>query len=177
MIFTSDNGGILTYRGGYTNISSNGPLRGAKGALYEGGHRVPAIAWWPGRIPAGTVTDAAAMTMDLLPTFLELAGIERPASGGARGLDGVSLVPTLFAAKPLAPRDLFWRLTDDGAKSVRSASWKLIVPPNGSPELYNLSADLGESRNVAQVEPDRVGAMQAALARWEKTLETTFTRQ
>jgi arylsulfatase A len=173
VFFTSDNGGYRTYSGGYTNISSNGHLRGAKGSVYEGGHRVPAIAWWPGRIPAGTVTDATAITMDLLPTFLELAGIEQPAAGDARGLDGVSLVPTLFAGKMPAARDLFWRLADGRGKAALSGSWKLIVPAEGAPELYNLSADVGESHNLAPDERGRVASLHSALSRWEKNVDAT----
>ena len=172
VFFTSDNGGILTYRGGHTHISSNGPLRGAKGALHEGGHRVPAIAWWPGRINAGRVTHATTMTMDLLPTLLELAAIAPPATGSARALDGVSLGPVLFSNKEPPKRDLFWRLTHAGTKAVRSGSWKLILQPGASPELYDLSSDLGEARNLALTEPKRVAALQTALAHWEKTLES-----
>ncbi len=170
VFFTSDNGGILSYRGGHTNISSNGPLRGAKASLYEGGHRVPALAWWPGRIPGGSVTDAPTLTIDLMPTFLELAGMVAPPPGGSRGLDGVSLVSLLDGGDTPAPRDLFWRLTDTGTRAVRSGAWKLVVPPDGPVELYNLSSDLGETRNVAPAEPQRVRALQAALARWEQSL-------
>ena len=177
VFFTSDNGGILTYRGGHTNISSNGPWRGAKGSLYEGGHRVPGLAWWPGRIPAGVVTQATAMTMDLMPTFLELAGMAAPAPGGLRGWDGVSLVPMLEARGSPAPRDLFWRLTNTGAKAVRSGPWKLMVPPDGPVELYNLEADPGETRNVASTEPQRVRALRAALARWEQSLVPVPSRR
>jgi arylsulfatase A-like enzyme len=177
VFFTSDNGGILTYRGGYVNISSNGPLRGAKGSLHEGGHRVPAIAWWPGRIEAGGISGATAASMDLLPTLLELAGIDPRAGGTARALDGVSITPVLFANRALAERDLFWRLTDAGAKAARRGPWKLILQPGGAPELYNLVSDPAESRNLAGAEPQRVAALQAALARWEKSLGSPHTRQ
>lgn len=171
VFFTSDNGGILAYRGGHTNISSNGPLRGAKASLYEGGHRVPAIAWWPERIRGGTVTDATTLTMDLMPTMLELAGVAPPATSGPRGLDGMSLGPTMFAGKPLPSRNLFWRLTVPGARAVRSGPWKLILPEEGVPELYNLDTDLGETRNLATAEPQRVAELQGVLARWEQDVE------
>ena len=77
-VFTSDNGGYLRYSGGYHNISSNGPLRGQKCDIYEGGHRVPAIAWWPGRIAPGAVCDQTTMTFDLFPTLTDLCGLPTP---------------------------------------------------------------------------------------------------
>jgi arylsulfatase A len=177
VFFTSDNGGILTYRGGHTHISSNGSLRGAKASLHEGGHRVPAIAWWPGRISAGRITHATTMTMDLLPTLLELAAIAPPATGSARALDGVSLGPVLFSNGEPPTRDLFWRLTNAGAKAVRSGSWKLILEPGASPQLYDLSLDLGETRDLSLAEPERVDALQTAITRWEKTLEPPVSRR
>ena len=77
VIFTSDNGGYLSYDGGFENISSNGPLRGQKTEVYEGGHRVPSIAWWPGRIEPSVSADTI-MSFDLFPTFLSLAGASAP---------------------------------------------------------------------------------------------------
>ena len=169
VFLTSDNGGILSYAGGHTHVSSNGPLRAAKGSLYEGGHRVPAIAWWPGRIQPGATTDATALSMDLLPTFLELAGIELPAPNGPRQLDGISLVPLLFSGKALAERNVFWR---QGVKAVRRGPWKLFVPQDRPPELYNLSTDVGEKLDLASAEASRVAAMQTALRDWEKSIDS-----
>lgn len=164
VFFTSDNGGYLTYQGGYHNISENGPLRGQKTDVYEGGHRVPAIARWPGRVRAGT-TDALAATFDLFPTFWELAatGSEAPP------FDGTSLSPVLFEGRELVPRTLFWRMRSEAA--VRRAQWKLIRMPGKSPELYDLSRDLGESDDLADSQPDVVKDLTEALAAWESAID------
>lgn len=97
IIFTSDNGPMA--------LSSAGRLRGRKGSIFEGGHRVPTLAWWPGTIKANTVTKETAIGIDILPTLLDLAEIAPPK---IRPFDGVSLKPVLLG-KPLAPRKLYWR--------------------------------------------------------------------
>lgn len=164
VFFTSDNGGYLTYQGGYHNISSNGPLRGQKTHLYEGGHRVAAIARWPGRIRPGS-TDALSATFDLVPTFLDLAGAE--AAGPV--LDGVSLVPLLLEGKHPAPRTLFWRMR--GKVAVRRDHWKLIQNLNSGAELYDLSRDLGEIRNLAPSRPEIVSGLVEELSDWEREVD------
>lgn len=166
IFFTVDNGGLLSYPGIKGPISSNGPLRSGKSSVYEGGHRVPAIAWWPGKIAPGKETDATTMTMDLMPTFLELAGAALPSADSPQALDGVSLKPLLLNAKAPAERTLFWRNGD--LKAVRSGSWTLVVIRDSPPELYDLSKDLGQKRNLAAQEPKRVAALQAQLADWER---------
>ncbi len=159
VIFTSDNGGYLTYQGGYRNVSENGPLRGQKTDMYEGGHRVPAIAWWPGRVLPGT-TDELTATFDIFPTFASLAGID-PGSK----LDGVDLGPVLFHRQPLPPRTLFWRMRT--ATAVRKGSWKLVRHGETPPELYNLSEDLGETIDLAEARPQVVSELSEELARWD----------
>jgi arylsulfatase A-like enzyme len=151
---TSDNGA-------YSWVGSNGPLRGQKGDLFEGGHRVPAIANWPGRIAAGRVTAATALTMDLAPTFLALAGASAPAE--AR-FDGMDLSGLLLRDRTLPERTLFWRTPD--AKAVRRGPWKLVIA-GGKTGLFDLGSDLGEQRDLAAVEPQRVRDLQAELAAWE----------
>ncbi len=164
VFFTSDNGGYRTYQGGYHNISENGPLRGQKTDPYEGGHRVPAIARWPGRIQPGT-TDALAATFDLYPTIMELAN-----SGSVREtLDGVSLAPLLFERRPLPERSLFWRMRGEAA--VRQGQWKLVRNPASPLELYDLSADIGESRDLAGSEPEKVDELSVALSEWESDVD------
>lgn len=164
VFFTSDNGGYLTYEGGYHNISENGPLRGQKTDPYEGGHRVPAIARWPGTIDPGT-TDALAATFDLFPTILELAGTQESRDG----LDGLSLVPLLLDGRPLPDRTLFWRMRGEAA--VRRAQWKLVRNPDAPLELYDLSADIGETDNVAASNPEILGNLTASLAEWESEVD------
>ena len=165
VIFTSDNGGYLRYPGGFKDISSNGVLRGQKAGMHEGGHRAPCIAWWPGRIAAGSGTDATTMTMDLLPTFLEAAGIPGPAAGDPQAFDGASLMPVLLRKEPLPPRTLFWRAGD--MKAVRQGPWKLVIEHDGPAQLYNLAADLNERKNLAALEPQRLQEMLDALAVWQ----------
>jgi arylsulfatase A-like enzyme len=168
VFFCSDNGG--------TREGNNGPLRGNKGSLWEGGHRVAGIAWWPGKIKPGT-TDQPAMTMDLMPTMLDLAGVSVLR---AHQLDGVSLAPLLLAGKALPTRTLFWGYTERFA--VREGPWKLVVnqPSTDAPKakgkartmastaLFNLENDLGEETDLAGREPERRRRMEAALAAWRK---------
>lgn len=168
VFFTSDNGGYMHYPGVLGKISDNGPLRGGKASVYEGGHRVPAIAWWPGKIAPGTVTNATTMTMDLMPTFLDLTGAALPAADSPQALDGVSLQSLLLTAKAPAERILFWR--NGPLKAVRSGSWSLVFMRDNPPELYDLANDLGQKRNLAAKEPKRVAALQAQLADWERTV-------
>ncbi len=162
VLFTSDNGGYLTYQGGYHDISSNGPLRGQKAQLYEGGHRVPAIAWRPGAIASRT-SDALAATFDVLPTYAEMAGIESPSS------DGVSLRAHLEDAAPLPDRPLFWRMRGD--KAMRQGRWKLVVRGENAPELFDLQADVGEQKDLARTQPDRVRELLALLTAWEAEVD------
>ena len=145
VIFTSDNGG--TQRG------VNAPLRGYKGSTWEGGMREPTIAWWPGKIPAGTETDAVTSMMDILPTFVKLAGGSLPAD---RKLDGGDIWPIL-AGEPGAksPHDVFYYYRGLNLQAVRSGPWKLHLAKT---ELYNLETDIGETTNVAAANPDEVAA-------------------
>ena len=109
VLFMSDNGGAAHMR--------NTPLRGRKGNVWEGGHRVPALAWWPGTIEAGTRTDTLCWSLDVFPTMLELAGTASP-----RPLDGRSLVPVLEGRGDGAPRQLFWL-----GRAMRDGDWKLVL--------------------------------------------------
>ncbi len=162
VIFASDNGGYLNYGRSYHNISSNGSLRGQKGELYEGGHRVPAIAYWPGRIQAGTVTDQTTMTMDIFPTLLEL--VDAPKNGNVE-FDGINILPLLFENKPLPKRTLFWRMRQQ--KAVRKGPWKLYMNEKKL-ELYNLDNNIGENNDLSKQHPEKVVAMKSELAAWEK---------
>ena len=149
LVFCSDNGGIAKPGLG----GDNGPLRGRKGQLYEGGHRVPAIFNWPGRIKPG-VSDELALTFDLLPTFAELAGATR-----THKLDGTSLAALLLGRQPLPPRPVAW--LSGSRMAYREGFWKLHLNKS-SVELYNLQDDLAESTDLAPKESARVQRMQAA---------------
>lgn len=164
VFFASDNGGYLDYADRFAGeISSNGPLRGQKGDVFEGGHRVPAIAWWPGRIGAGTVTHETVMTMDLLPTYADLIGAPIPA-----GVDGTTLRPLLLQGEVMPERDLFWR--KDESCAVRRGPWKL-VRSGRDVQLFNLDDDLGERTDVSAHHSMRVKELLASLATWEKDVD------
>lgn len=155
VFFTSDNGGIVRMRGvpirPENAISSNAPYRGQKASPYEGGCRVPAIAWWPGRIAPRTESTAAAATMDLFPTLLEFAGVRTQPAGPAAQLDGVSLAPVLLRQESLPERTLFWELGDSFA--VRWRDWKLLSLHGETPQLFDLARDPGERRDLAAEHP------------------------
>jgi arylsulfatase A-like enzyme len=164
VFFTSDNGGYLHYAGLHRgSISDNGPLRGEKTDVYEGGHRVPAIAWWPKQIQPGLVCDQTTMTFDLYPMLLELAGAEDQSA--SLKLDGTNIAPVIFEGAAAPERTLFWRM--GRKKAVRRGPWKLVVLGDNQPELYNLVDDIGESTDVASQHPQLVEQLQAALAAWE----------
>lgn len=169
VVFVSDNGGLVHDQGGAI-YTSNAPLRGEKGMLYEGGIRVPAMARLPGVIPAGSVSAAPAATTDLHPTFLELAGVSVPE--GRERPDGISLAPVLRDPSAPLPREaLYWHLPhyhhSTPASAVRKGDWKLVeFYEDASRELYDLAKDPGESRNLAASHPDKATELAADLANW-----------
>ena len=143
VLFTSDNGG--------TRRGLNTPLRGHKGSTWEGGMRVPLIAWWPGRIPAGTESDAITSMMDILPTLTKLAGGQLPSD---RKLDGFDIWPLLSAApEAKSPYQVFYYYRGLNLEAVRHGPWKLRLQDK---QLYNLESDIGEAENVAQNHPEIV---------------------
>jgi len=154
IFFCSDNGA--------TRNGSNGALAGYKGSLWEGGHRVPAVAYWPGRIKTGTTTDQTVLGMDLFATMMSIAGAKPPED---LKLDGVDLLPMLTEGARLPERVLFWRYRKE--KAVRKGHWKLLVQ-NNKPKLYNLDEDLDEKENLALAKPDMVKVLEDELAAWEQ---------
>jgi arylsulfatase A len=156
VIFSSDNGPHQA--GGHQPdfFDSNGPLRGYKRDLYEGGIRVPTVAWWPEKISAGSRTDIPFAGWDILPTFCELAGVESP-----NQVNGISFAPTLLG-KPSVQESrkyLYWEFHEQGGKqAIRMGKWKGVrlqvrKNPAGPIELYNLYKDIGEQNNVASQFP------------------------
>jgi arylsulfatase A len=151
VLFTSDNGG--------TPRAVNAPLRGFKGSTWEGGMRVPTIAWWPGRIPAGTETGEVAGMMDVLPTLVKLAGGSLPSG---RKIDGEDISPLLTGEGPAtSPHDVFHYFRGLKLEAVRSGSWKLHLGPAS---LYDLGADVGEATDVAAEHPDVVQRLRGIAA-------------
>lgn len=160
VIFTSDNGADSYSMTNAEFFEANGPLRGYKYDLYEGGIRVPAIASWPGTVAAGVDNDLPWHFADLLPTFADLAGARSAVPGD---IDGISIAPTLLGPKSGAEQArhefMYWD-TDGGNRAVRMGGWKLVLPERGANvELYDLSADLGETRDLAAQHPDVVAKM------------------
>ena len=165
VIFTSDNGGYRDYAGGFKNISNMGPLRGQKATLYEGGHRVPAIFSWPGKIDPA-VNNELIMTFDLFSTFAELAGIPPTTT---KNLDGLNLTKFLFSGESVANRTIYWRMRAD--KAVRRGPWKLVQRGRQPVELYHLEKDIGETTNLAGAKPDLVKELLEGLAQWESEVD------
>ena len=159
VVFTSDNGGYLTYGSNFKRISSNGALRGQKSELYEGGHRVPTIISWPGRIDS-CVTSETAHSVDLLPTFANLTGVD----AAEYQSDGVDLGPHLFEGSDLPSRKLFWRAGSQSA--VRDGPWKLYRKGKQT-ALYNLDDDLSERTDLADANPNLVKQLIASWDRWQ----------
>jgi arylsulfatase A len=168
VVFTSDNGGYISYSGGFENISSNGPLRGQKSQVYEGGHRVPAIVSWRGRIDPG-ITDQTTISMDWFPTFAKLAG----ASIADLQLDGADLSPLLFDRYKLPDRNLFWRIRGNWA--ARSGPWKLVYA-NGDMGLFNLDEDIGEANDLYRERPEKAKSLQEAWGQWNDDVNRSAGR-
>jgi arylsulfatase A len=174
VFFTSDNGPWLSQKlaGG-----SAGPLREGKGSTWEGGMRVPGIAWWPGKIKPDQVSSAIACNMDLFTTSLRLAGIEPPKG---RVIDGKDLSPVLFGSgKP--DRDFFFYHRDTELFAIRKGPWKIhlftqsgygpdAAEKHEPPLLYNLETDPGEKFNIANQRPDIIAQLLRLAEEHKKTI-------
>ena len=174
VFFVSDNGGYRNYQGLHEGeISDNGPLRGQKAEVFEGGHRVPAIAWWPGHIAPGSESQDTALTMDLAPTLLRLAGGE-PVTTPPKPLDGISLLPVLRGEGRLPERTLFWRMRT--ARAARRGHWKLVRIGDDAPLLYHLGEDIGETRDLSADYPGLTRELLEALEAWEREMDAEAAR-
>jgi arylsulfatase A-like enzyme len=150
VIFTSDNGGP-TNQG-----ADNTPLRGAKGSTLEGGMRVCTLAWWPGKVPAASTTNAITSHMDWLPTFAAIGGGKTPAD---RKIDGIDLSALLLGDRmAFKPREVFYYYSGFQLQAVRSGPWKLHLAKK---ELYDLDSDIGEAENIAETMTDQVTQLTA----------------
>jgi arylsulfatase A-like enzyme/sugar phosphate isomerase/epimerase len=194
VIFTSDNGPWLSYG---NHAGSAEPLREGKGTSFDGGHREPFIVRWPGKIPAGTVCTEPAMTIDIFPTVARLIGAGLP----AHKIDGLDIWP-LFAGESGArnPHEAYFFYYDVNAlQAVRSGEWKLFFPHqsrtmngqtpghDGIPgkyrmqaighELYNLSDDIGETKNIAEQNPEIVKRLEALAEGAREDLGDALTKR
>jgi len=181
VFFTSDNGPWLVHG---ADAGSAGPLRGGKGSTWEGGLRESTIAWWPGRVPASRVTDAVAGEIDLLPTFVKLAGGTVPTD---EPIDGADISQILLGQSDVSAREAHYYYLGYQLQAVRSGPWKLAFKPqdysanykenaehHGEHQpglrLYNLVTDIGERTNVAAQFPEEVQKLKALADHEEATL-------
>lgn len=162
VFFFSDNGGPISVNG-----SSNDPLRGAKGTVYEGGIRVPFVVKWPSKLPAGSTYDLAVSSLDVFATSLKVAGIAMPTD---RKYDSMNLVPYLSGKDTSVPHDhLFWRTTRN-LWAVRSGDSKLVRSTDNGDELFNLQSDIGEKLDVHSTAPDDATRLASVLEAWNHEL-------
>lgn len=160
VLFASDNGPHLEGGADPGYFDSNGPLRGFKRDMYEGGIRTPLIVRWPGKVKENAVSDHISAFWDVMPTFAEIAGAEVPV-----GTDGISFLPALFGKKQKNHDYLYWEFHEQGGKvAVRMDNWKAIKLNadkgiQDSVELYDLSVDEGETNDIAASNPEIVDKM------------------
>jgi len=176
LIVTSDNGAKIGWTSKY-GFMPNGSLRGEKGTIYEGGHRIPFIARWPGKIPADTVSDEVISLVDLMATACAVCDIDMPASAGP---DTFNILPALLGDKHEKPvRDAIVCASQYAAfLSIQQGPWKLIVPRKldkasdmlgpRQMELYNLEDDPSEQKNLYDAQPDVASRLKALLDRFEQ---------
>ncbi len=174
-VFTSDNGGLHVPELNHERVTHNTPYRAGKGYVYEGGQRVPLIVRWPGRIPEGRVIDDPVNNIDWIPTLLELAGAPVP-----EGMDGVSFSEGLLGGE-IPERKFFWHFphyTNQGGRpsgAMRDGSWLYLeMYDEEKAELYDLSADIEEKKDLAARHPDRVASMGLALDEWRRENDVQY---
>jgi arylsulfatase A-like enzyme len=182
VLFTSDNG---PWRSKGKDGGVAGPLRGGKTSTWEGGVREPTIAWWPGRIAAGTACDAMMSEVDVLPTLVKLAGGAMPRR---RVIDGKDVWPLLSGESQQSPHEALFYFSSNRLEAVRSGAWKLAIveqiehgvdkPKKPSttpftPKLFNLDADIGETTDAAAQHPEVVKRLQGYIQRMDKDLGVT----
>ena len=167
VIFTSDNGGLHVPEGPHPRTTDNSPFRAGKGFLYEGGVRVPLIVRWPGHVGAGRVIDTPVVNTGWFATLCELGKLKSP-----NDLDAPGFAPLLLGGT-MRPARILWHFphyTNQGGRpggAVREGDWKFILHyDTGVRELYNLAADIGETRNVAEQNPERAREMHGWLNSW-----------
>jgi len=165
VFFASDNGPHLEGGADPDYFNSNGDLRGYKRDMYEGGIRTPMLVKWPGMIQEGSRTDHVSAFWDLMPTLAEITDAEIP-----ENIDGISFLPALTGKGKQKEHDyLFWEFHEQGGKmAVRMGNWKAVKlninkSPSGEIELFNLSTDIGETKNVASSNPEIVRKMEEIM--------------
>lgn len=159
--FISDNGGPQA------NTSSNGPLHGHKGSVWEGGIRVPFVLVWPGRIPAGATYDQPVISLDIAATAAAVGGAKL---GGEKPVDGVNLLPYVTHEQTGSPHErLYWRFGQQWA--IRQGQHKVVKLAGEPAKLFDLTADIGEVHDLAAAQPQRLAELSNAFATWNGELE------
>ena len=170
IVFTSDHGATFESgnQGTSAALDSNRPFRGQKRTLWEGGIRVPSLASWPGRIPAGVVDPDVMQLIDLLPTLTTAAG---GSVNPSWHVDGVNLLPVWTGEAPAPERTLFWEWQSENCDQLAAmrGRFKLVVNHGGKSELYDVVGDPAERRDVSARYPDLTRQLRDELAAWLKT--------
>ncbi len=172
IVYTTDNGPWLQFK---NHGGSAGPLRSGKGTTFEGGQRVPCIMWAPGRIPAGTSTDAFASTLDLLPTFASLTGKKLP----DRKIDGFDITAT-FESDESPRNELVFYSAQGKLEGIRQGDWKYLQQtprkrknqstPKTSTYLFNLADDIGEQNNLLETKPKLAARLKASMIKADQEI-------
>ena len=161
VIFFSDNGG----GGG----ADNSPLRGRKAMMFEGGNRVPCLVRWPGRISAGTTSDAFLTSLEVFPTLVTATGATPPKAI----LDGFDMLPVLLQKTPSPRNEMFWKRRSD--RAARVGNWKWVESAKGN-GLFDLSRDIGEQHDLSAAKPAVLAMVKARFARWKEEMSKAEPR-
>jgi arylsulfatase A-like enzyme len=161
VMFLADNGG--------SGNGGNAPLRGHKSTMWEGGLRVPFLAHWPGRLPAGRVTDEFLTSLEILPTLAAATGA-KPDS--AIQLDGFDMTPVLRGEKPSPRAEMFWQRRGD--RAARVGTWKWVDGPAGG--LFDLTADIGETKDLSKEKPDVAAQVRSRFDAWRRAMDAAEPR-
>ena len=164
VLFMSDNGG--------SGNGGNAPLKGQKSTMWEGGLRVPFIAWWPGKLPAGVVTDEFLTSLEIMPTLTAITGAQ-PLAGVT--IDGFDMLPVLRGEKKSPRTEMFWERRSH--RAARVGNWKWVdMGGRNTTGLFDLATDLGETRDLSKEKPDVLEMMQGKFAAWRKAMDATEPR-
>lgn len=164
VLFMSDNGGA--------GNGGNAPLKGQKSTMWEGGLRVPFIAWWPGKLPAGVVTDEFLTSLEIMPTLTAISGA-RPLAGVT--IDGFDMLPVLRGEKKSPRTEMFWERRSH--RAARVGNWKWVdMGGRNTTGLFDLATDLGETRDLSKERPDVLKMMQGKFAAWRQAMDATEPR-
>ena len=162
IFFLSDNGGPTS-----VTHADNHPFRGQKGQVYDGGIHVPFVMKWPGQLPAGETYGSPIISLDIFSTAAAVAGARVPSD---RPIDGVNLLPHIIGKGSSPPHDkLYWRTGGGQSFAVRQGNWKLVKIANRT-ELYDLEADIGESKDAASAKPEILKRLETASQSWNREM-------